>query len=216
MTIAKNELKVIEGKAIAASPKSWFDLLPYVPDEAKKILDLNCYTGIFGQELKKRQGVQVSGVAYYPEIANIAQTRLDEVICGDLETVEFPFTPASFDILIFNNILERLRDPWKVLANTRKFLAPGGCTIVTLSNVQYYKIILGLLKGRWTYSAYSPIGDERLRYFTRLEIQTLFKEAGYSQIKIYPTIATGAKRLNRLTLGKLVDFFTWEFKIVAS
>src|SRR2546430_3913293 len=71
-----------------------------VPASARRVLEVGCGTGQLGRLLKSA-GHHVTGLELLPEVAREARRWLDEVELGDVESVGFPFAPASFDAIVF-------------------------------------------------------------------------------------------------------------------
>ena len=96
----------------------------------KRVLDVGCDTGYFGEQLTVF-GNRVSGVEFNVASAAVAAERLDKVVVGDLEAVDLvaEFGPASFDVVVYGDVLEHLRDPLPVLRQARGLLAPGGSVV---------------------------------------------------------------------------------------
>jgi 2-polyprenyl-3-methyl-5-hydroxy-6-metoxy-1,4-benzoquinol methylase len=87
------------------------DIQSLIPDNANKILDVGCSTGILGYQIKqKNKNVEVIGIEIDEEMAKIAKNRLDRVIVGDVEKIDFKkyFEPDYFDCIILADILEHL------------------------------------------------------------------------------------------------------------
>jgi len=61
------------------------EMIKYIPDYAKTILDIGCGEGVFGQELKKRANREVWGIEISAPCAEKAKERLDRVMVGDIE-----------------------------------------------------------------------------------------------------------------------------------
>ena len=72
---------------------------------------------------------------------------LDEAICGDIMTYQFP--PDSFDIIICLDVLEHLERPELALENFRNTLAPGGLMILKFPNVWSVKGLVTKFSPHW-------------------------------------------------------------------
>src|SRR5947209_871322 len=111
-----------------------------VPREARRILDLGCSSGALGAALRTRQGAHVVGIEIDPSYAADARGRLDHVLEGDLEALaEAPPPLGTFDCLIAADVLEHLRDPWRVLRVFAGMLNPGGSAVVSVPNVRHWE-----------------------------------------------------------------------------
>ena len=80
--------------------------------------------------------------------AAVARTVADEVLEGDIERIELPFEPATFDILIAAEVLEHLVDPWAVTKRLTRLVKPGGRIYIGTPNVAHVSVIRMLLANR--------------------------------------------------------------------
>ncbi|MDP9173919.1 MAG: class I SAM-dependent methyltransferase [Planctomycetota bacterium] len=188
------------------------DLLPAV---AKRVLEIGCGEGRLGKLLRGR-GHYVAGLELVPEMAEKARQNLDEVYCGDIEQTQLPIADASFDALIFADVLEHLVDPWKTLGYLATLLRPGGYTIASIPNVQNYRIVRDLLRGKWQYTDSGLMDRGHLRFFTYRQIVALFKSAA---IEVIDRRCLYNRTLKRriylaLTLGKIEPFFVRQYLVV--
>ena len=113
------------------------DLLPLISEEDKCILEVGCAEGMTGKELKKRPGMFVAGIEMNKDAAEIARNVLDDVIIGDIEEMEIPYNPSSFDCIIFADVLEHLVDPLAAIHKVKKVLKNDGTIIMSIPNVQF-------------------------------------------------------------------------------
>ena len=130
------------------------DIVRLIPEPAKNVLDIGCSTGALGQQLKQRNNATVIGIEINQEMAILASTILDKVIIADVEDITFSkhFTLAHFDCIILADILEHLKDPWRVIKNLTTILSNDGTVIVSIPNVRHYSTIMNLvLKGLWPF-----------------------------------------------------------------
>jgi len=167
-----------------SSPGAYFsgqriDVADMVPSNSARVLDVGCGYGGLGRSLLARGVRQLWGV----EITVDASPHLDGVYSGhwigDVEQFHMPKDAEKFDCIIFADILEHLRDPWKTLARYLQWLKPGGCVVASIPNVRNIALIYKLfIQGRWRYEDSGLLDRTHLRFFTRHEIIELFNEAG--------------------------------------
>lgn len=206
------------------------DLLPMVPESAQSILEVGCGAGYTGKALKDRQNAVVVGIEMNPQAAREAEQGLDEVLEGNIETMQLPYEEHSFDCILFADVLEHLVDPATVLRKTLPLLKPDGVAIASIPNVQYHGIVCQLGEGGWTYQDEGIMDRTHLRFFTLKEIQKMFAECGYAierveenldpQYEAYAaahpsTLKTGRVTISNLSPEELRRFFVVQYKICA-
>jgi SAM-dependent methyltransferase len=193
------------------------DITDLVPVTARRILDVGCGQGNCGRLLSQR-GHRVAGIELVPEVARQASRSLDEVVCGDVETCRLPWPPASFDAILCADVLEHLLDPWRVLRRLSELLVPQGLLIASVPNIQNWRVIRGLLQGRWDYRARGILDRGHLRFFTRRTLTGLLEQAG---LAIVDCRAVWNRTLLRrglcaLTLGWAEHFLARSYLIVGA
>ncbi len=197
------------------------DVVELVPRDRVRILDVGCAAGLVGEALKRRQPCEVVGIEREPAAAAEARRRLDEVIVADLEdaTLDWPARLGGrhFDCVIYADVLEHLRDPWSLLAAQRALLAPGGVLVVSVPNVRHYRVVLGLLRGRWRYEDEGVLDRTHLRFFTRASLLELLAGAGYRMTELRREIhaSRGARWLGGLCSRASRDFLARQFLVLA-
>ena len=95
------------------------DLLRQIPVTARRVLEIGCGSGALARAYRARNpDCAYFGVELFETVAREAEAAVDHVICGDIETayvmarLDAARAGASFDTLIFGDVLEHLRDPW--------------------------------------------------------------------------------------------------------
>lgn len=146
----------------------------------KRVIDFGCATGYFGKLLSQR-GCKVVGVEVNSQAAKIAEKYCDQVIVADLDFLALVdiLPPQEFDVAVFGDVLEHLRNPWKVLAETRQLLKPEGYVVASIPNIAHGAIRLALLQGRFDYVELGVLDNTHLRFFTYKTVQELFVDSGY-------------------------------------
>lgn len=92
-------------------------------------------------------------------------------------------------------MLEHLREPWQVLREAVTCLAPGGCVLACIPNVQHWSTWVQhwstwvqLARGRWPRSDSGLFDRTHLRWFTLDDMVALLREAGLVVDKVLPRV----------------------------
>lgn len=191
------------------------EILPIMPKFSDRVLDLGCGSGETSGYFKKFGLVNwVCGVEGSHEAATLAKQKLDFILEGDIEKIEYPFPDKHFDLILALDILEHLVDPWTVVKKLRRLLKPEGKLIVSMPNVRHFSVLIPLLfLGDWRYTQQGLLDSTHLRFFTRKTVMSLFENEGFS---LYKIDHTGAKKrisslLNIITFGLLKDFMIYQY-----
>ncbi len=189
------------------------EVAPFVPRDARSVLDVGCSSGAFSGTLRDVLGprVRLVGIEAVPEAAERARTMgsFDEVLTGYFPDV-LPSGGEVFDLICFNDVLEHVVDPWQMLRDTRTHLAAGGHVLATIPNIQYAEVLWDLLRGRFTYQDQGVLDRTHLRFFTKSSMVDLFADAGYrvasitgvnNVVRAHPHAWRGHRRKARHLLG---------------
>lgn len=118
----------------------------FVQGTGHRVLEIGCAEGHTGALLKQSgQAAFVVGIELVPEVADRARHRLDQVLTGDLETMDLPFAPASFDYILATDTLEHLARPENVLRRLHPLLKPGGVIIASVPNMRHVRLVWQLV-----------------------------------------------------------------------
>jgi 2-polyprenyl-3-methyl-5-hydroxy-6-metoxy-1,4-benzoquinol methylase len=156
----------------------------YIPDSAKRILDVGCNTGAFGEALKKQKDIEVWGIEPKKGAAEIASSLLDFVV-NDIfhDAVDVP--DKFFDVIVFNDVLEHLEDPWLALVSARKKLVKGGIVVASIPNILHIDNLQHLLfDADFKYEQCGIRDKTHLRFFTQKSAIRMFEDVGFSVLKI--------------------------------
>jgi SAM-dependent methyltransferase len=103
--------------------------------ERGRVLDIGCGDGHLLVQLagERSDSLRLEGVEFQEAAARAAEARGLTVYRGRIEDVELP--PASFDLIIMNQLIEHVADPAAVLARVGRALRPGGHVFVETPNL---------------------------------------------------------------------------------
>jgi SAM-dependent methyltransferase len=155
------------------------EMLELFPAQSRRVLDVGCGSGVFGQALKKKFGCEIWGVEPDLKSCEKAATRLDRAIHGCFDDkLELP--PGYFDCIFFNDVLEHMVDPAAALRRAQKFLVLEGKIVASIPNIAHFPTVWRLVfRGQWEYTERGILDRTHLRFFTRQSIRQLFEETGF-------------------------------------
>ncbi len=162
-----------------------------------RILEVGCANGAFKGNIT--WPCAYSGVEPFPEAAQAARENGITVYEGNYEAVASAIPEGAFDLIICNDVMEHMADPWSFLADIRKKLAVGGEVIGSVPNVRYLLNLAGLLfRKDWRYVEAGVLDRTHLRFFTLKSLRRLFEECGYAVDLIRPSGPDRFRWLKRL------------------
>jgi len=199
------------------------DMIALMPGNPGNVLEVGCGVGKTGAALKEAFGCKVTGIDISSSAIDVARQKkvYDKTIVCDLDKEAIPAEMAHdrFDAILYPDVLEHLRDPLKVLLAHLNLLKPGGLVVSSIPNIRHWPILKNLVfKGRWQYQDMGILDRTHLRFFTKTEIEILFKEAGLSVGMIKPkgiAAPNWLKITNKLFFGKLEEFLVKQYLVCA-
>jgi SAM-dependent methyltransferase len=85
------------------------------------------------------EGMMFDGTQTTPVQMDVSMTRVTRaagksryLLCAD--GYQLPFANGSFDVVLLIAVLEHTREPWRILAEARRVLTPGGRAIMVVPN----------------------------------------------------------------------------------
>ena len=191
------------------------DLIEEIPFGPHIVLEVGCGQGETGAALKKEgRAFWVTGIELVDDAAQCANKILDQVIIGNIEHIELPFSQGQFDVVILGDVLEHLVDPWKQLKRLLQYVSPNGIVVASIPNVRNWRVVVPLLvAGEWEYKDSGILDKTHLRFFTKKSITKLFELNNLRIKKIIP-IGRRSKIVARLRVGFLSELITPQYLIV--
>ena len=213
------------------------DIAPLLPARPGVVLEVGCGAGATLQWLQQSgRASRTVGIELFPEAAQRARGRIDELLQGNAETLlsapssapslahskanlTAQLAPASFDLVLCLDVLEHMTDPWAFVTRVQALMKPGAVLIASIPNVRHLRVVLPLLlAGRWRYEDSGILDRTHLRFFTHDSAMALMSPPGLrvtALLRRLPPLASKSGVVNLLTLGLARDLFTMGFLIAA-
>jgi len=154
------------------------DIQELLDPSGLRILDVGCASGALAAVLKQRGAAHVAGIELDPDAAATARERIDELVEGSALDGELPWEAASFDGVIFADVLEHLPDAERALDRFVPLVARGGRVVISVPNSRFWSVLLRLITDRWEYTSHGVRDRTHLRIFTRRSLLRMLDDHG--------------------------------------
>lgn len=197
------------------------EILPFLPADCSRVLELGCSSGATLREIQKQRAVERSeGIELFPEAAERAAQVFDRVFNESLDDFDFDarLPGERFDLILALDVLEHLVDPWNVVRAVSKRLAPSGVLIVTLPNIRHKSVVQDLVfRNEFRYQDAGILDRTHLRFFVRRTAIELCESGGLVVTECATTkkLKKTRKLLSILTRGWSDDFYSQQFILIA-
>lgn len=157
------------------------EMLAFLPNGCKKVLDIGCGEGIFAEQIKKSEGAETWGIELMEIPGEKAKKVLDTVFVGPCENYLDDLPDDYFDAIYCNDVLEHLVDPYTVLAKLKNKLSEKGVLISSIPNIRYHDAFKKVwLKKNWEYEGHGIFDKTHMRFFTKKSIAKMYTDQGYT------------------------------------
>ena len=189
----------------------------------KTVLDIGCSGGALAEKLAAN-GCRVIGIEYSKELAAEAAERCEDVLVGDVQSMDLKLKPESFDVLLFADVLGHLREPSAVLQKTRPLLKKNGEIIVSVPNIANWRTRVKLLFGKFDYAEQGIMDRTHVHFYTLKTARELVESNGFAVKKIetvpsFPFLNPGQAyaigRMKQFFSGVFPGMFSFQFLIAA-
>ena len=146
-----------------------------------RVLEFGCASGGMTRALRA-QGCTVMGVEIDASAAEAARAFAEAVhVCDlDRERISERLAGERFDVILFGDVLEHLRDPQQSLTDAVQLLADDGRVVISVPNMAHGDVRLALLEGQVPYADLGLLDRTHRHWFTRDNLQALLKACGLS------------------------------------
>ena len=196
------------------------EMLAFLPPNPKRLVDIGCAEGFFGEAVKARfPDCEVWGVEPVAAVAQVAATRYDRVINAPLDNAkELP--DAYFDVVTMNDVLEHIPWPESALATAHRILKPGGNLVLSLPNVQFLLNVLDLVKRNdWEYKDCGILDRTHFRFYTTKSAVRLLEQNRFQIERVVGINPMRPRWFYRVIFAMAPKYFYWmpffQFAIVA-
>jgi 2-polyprenyl-3-methyl-5-hydroxy-6-metoxy-1,4-benzoquinol methylase len=195
------------------------DLLAMLaPATGLRILEIGAGTGA------TLRAAKATGLAAYvvgvdlvePGPAPPGEPEVDRFISGNVEALDLDLPAGGFDAVLCADVLEHLVDPWRTVARLAEHLCSGGVLLASIPNLRNHRALRRIvIEGDFHYEPAGLLDRSHLRFFCRKNVRELFEQAGLRIEAIEENMGGYGLRhkvLDRLTLGRLHDFFVFQYR----
>ncbi len=178
-------------KLAAPDPNASYARIREMVGSGKRVLDVGCGPGNLAAVLHQA-GNAVVGIDIDEGGLAAAQHACERTIKADLDHVELDEIVGEdrFDVVVFADVLEHLRNPARLLGSSRRIMREGGYAVVSIPNVAHGAVRLALLRGRFEYQQLGILDDSHLRFYTRESVLKLLSESGFIATRVERTTAS--------------------------
>jgi 2-polyprenyl-3-methyl-5-hydroxy-6-metoxy-1,4-benzoquinol methylase len=159
----------------------WLNLLLKRRLPPARVLELGCAHGAY-VALLRWAGYDATGTEMSPAIVDLAKATFGvPVLAGRVE--ELPFAPASFDVVVLNDVIEHLPDPVATLRHCTALLKPDGFFIIQTPEYREHFNYEEIVRTGDLFEAHMKgKSEEHLFLFSRRSVQRLFAQLGFSSM----------------------------------
>ena len=149
----------------------------------KRILEVASGAGYLGAVLKD-EDIWLTGIDLFPP----QNDYYHEFFCENIEQFDWSrVSGGSFDIVCLMDILEHIREPEKLLLKLKSNpVFEKALFIISVPNVAFFSIRMGLLFGRFNYADRGILDIDHKRLFTYNSFHTMLNECGFKVSKTMP------------------------------
>ncbi len=151
----------------------------------RRLLDVGAAQGYLAERLTAR-GYEVTCLEGDPSLASVAATKCSTLIVADLDKA-VPELDGPFDVILYGDVLEHLKDPLRILKLLNQYLKPAGIVVISVPNVAHLWVRLHLLSGKFEHTNRGILDESHLRFFTLASFRRFVQKANLEITKLIPT-----------------------------
>lgn len=167
------------------------DVFSTIPSNAKKIIEIGTGSGALARQIiLTNPSVEYIGVEIFDSYHEASSKICSKMYLEDMEVAsgELMREFIDADVVIFADVLEHFKNPWKVLSRIRDWASENLILISCIPNIQHWSVQMDVLAGNFNYQETGLLDKTHLRFFTRKSIIEMFGSTGYQIIELKPRI----------------------------
>ncbi len=197
------------------------EMLPFILNNPDTTLEIGCREGLFSLLLKQELGVKETwGVEIDTKPAAEASENLDYFFQAAFPLDAGILPRSHFDLIVFNDVLEHMYDPWEALIHCRDLLAHGGQVLASIPNIKHKLVLRNLiLHDNFEYTQGGNLDSSHIRFFTKTGMIKLFEDTGYTVVRISPSTLIRNllwRFLAWISPNRLESFYVHQYVLVSN
>lgn len=145
----------------------------------KQVLELGCAAGSMSKVLQQHYGCTITGVEYDADAAALAREFCQNVVVGDLNHPELLASISQrFDVIMFSDVLEHLRNPAACLQQAITLLDDDGYVVISVPNIAHGGVIAALWCDAFNYADTGLLDRTHIHFFTTTTLFALVEDCG--------------------------------------
>ena len=147
----------------------------------KDVLEIGPATGYLTRYMHETLNCRVTAIEIDAGAAEHVRPYTEELLIGDVEALDLAarLNRHRFDVILFADILEHLKQPRETLAKLKPFLKDSGRLLISIPNGAHGAIALELLDGKFEYRTIGLLDNTHLRFFTKDSFFRLLEAVGF-------------------------------------
>lgn len=183
----------------------------------KKVLDIGCAEGTISEKLFSHK-CEVIGIEIDEKSAKKAKKYCNDVVIGNVELIELNKEYENyFDIILFADVLEHLKEPLDVLRRFKKYLKDDGYIVISLPNIANWRMRFNLLLGNFDYEDCGLLDKTHLRFYNVKGVKKLLSDADLEITNLDASLK-GTKKFPKFSYSiclKWPNLLAYQFLITA-
>jgi|GEM_PF-1611241 len=174
------------------------------------VLDVGCACGDFGDLLSKTKVCcEVFGMEYETDSIEIAKNTkaynaIHQIDLNKFERNKYDMFLSYFDSIVFLDVLEHISSAEEVLYHFSKFLKSDGAFIISIPNISFCDIKIGLLRDNFDYSETGILDKTHIKFYTYKSIAKLMTKLELEIVECKPKVGYFSEELNNMNVPRYI------------